>query len=258
VKDINGNPQNLGTIIIKPHFYETVFFYISVILFFMLLGGLIFFIFYRVRLQRILLAQRIRNKIASDLHDDIGSSLNSISVYSEIVKRSLKEADPKTMRAVESMGSTSRQMIDNMSDIVWAINQKNDDFEQILQRMKHFAGELLAEKHMVLQFNYDERVKKIKLPMEKRKSFYLIYKEAINNAYKYSEAKNVDVQLQLTNNELKMTISDDGKGFNDVKTGLGGNGLKSMKARADEVKAKLDIKSGAGKGTQVYLNLHVK
>ncbi len=199
----------------------------------------------------------VRRRIASDLHDDIGSTLNSISVYSEVANQQLKNNSDQARIIVEKMGSASRKMIDTMNDIVWAINPKNDDFENILQRMQYFAGELLSSKNILLQFDADENIKKIKLPMDKRKNFYLIYKEAINNAYKYADSNNVNVSIAEQDNMLIMIITDNGKGFDIIENHLGGNGMKNMKIRAKEIGANIDITSWPGKGTRVYLKMKV-
>src|SRR5579871_1279289 len=199
----------------------------------------------------------IRQKIATDLHDDIGSTLNSISVYSEIAGKQLQTNAEIAKEILVKMGVASRNMIDNMNDIVWAINPKNDQFENILQRMQYFAGELLSGKNILLQFNADEKAKTIKLPMEKRKNFYLIFKEAINNAYKYSNAKTVSVNIGLSTNEMIMNIEDDGSGFDYHQKTFGGNGLKNMQTRAREIDAQLNISTIKDKGTAIVLKMTI-
>src|SRR5471030_723134 len=112
--------------------------------------------------------------------------------------------------------------------------------------MEYLAGELLSAKDILLQFDVDENIKKVKLPMDKRKNFYLIYKEAINNACKYAGSTNVSVSIAEKDRNLVMIITDNGKGFDVVKNSLGGNGLKNMKARANEIGAKFEITSWPG------------
>ena len=193
--------------------------------------------------------------IARDLHDDIGSTLNSISVYTEIAKQQLQGDTEKTNILLEKMGMASRNMIDKMSDIVWAINPKNDDFEQVLQRMQFFAGELLSGKNILLNFHADEKVKKLKFKMQERKNIYLIYKEAINNAYKYADGKNVSVTIGKDGNCLLLVIADDGKGFNIEEKANSGNGLTNMKSRASEIGAKLAIENKETGGTRIILEM---
>jgi ligand-binding sensor domain-containing protein/two-component sensor histidine kinase len=197
----------------------------------------------------------VRQKIASDLHDDIGSTLNSISVYSEIAGKQLQNNPDNAKVILDKIGEASRNMIDVMNDIVWAVHPKNDQFENVLQRMQYFAGELLSGKNILLQFETDERSKNIKLPMEKRKNFYLIFKEAVTNAYKYSGSRTLHVKIYIYKNILCMTVGDEGEGFGTTKTSLAGNGLKNMQQRAEEINAYLNITSSLQKGTMVELKM---
>ena len=199
----------------------------------------------------------IRQKIASDLHDEIGSTLNSISVYSEVATQQVETNTVNAKSILQKMGSASRNMIDTMNDIVWSINPVNDQFENILQRMQYFAGELLSGKNILLQFEVQKEVKNIRLPMVKRKDFYLIFKEAVTNAYKYSGAKNVNVSIGMESGKLIMIISDDGNGFESPAHTLGGNGLINMQTRTKEIGARLNIKSWPQKGTRIELKMHV-
>ena len=99
----------------------------------------------------------VRQKIASDLHDDIGSTLNSISVYSEVASQQLDSNKQNAVELLKKMGAASRGMIDNMNDIVWAIHPKNDQFENVIERMQFFAAELLSGKNIPVGFQCDER-----------------------------------------------------------------------------------------------------
>jgi signal transduction histidine kinase len=200
---------------------------------------------------------KIRSGIASDLHDDIGSTLNSISVYSELADRQLNSDAGNVKNLLHIMGNASRDMIIAMNDIVWAINPQNDNFENILQRMQYFAGGVLSGKNIVFDFFVDDKAKKIQLPMQKRKNFYLVYKEAINNAYKYADCKKVSVQIYLQQKNLVMTIVDDGKGF-DISAGRTGNGLNNITNRAAEAGATVKIESGPLKGASIKFTMPVK
>ena len=135
--------------------------------------------------------QIIRNNIASDLHDDIGSTLNSISIYSEVAKQQAGKEIP----ALDLIGQNSRKIIESMSDIVWTINPENDSFEKIIVRMRSFAYQLLKAKKVEYTFEVDEKLNSIALPMQVRKNFYLVFKEAITNVVKYSEASRVSIDL---------------------------------------------------------------
>jgi len=196
--------------------------------------------------------QTLRNRIASDLHDDVGSTLSSIAIFSELAKQQSKEVVPM----LESIGDSSRKMLESMADIVWTINPENDNFEKIILRMRSFAYELLGAKKIDFEFNADDSVAKMKLPMDVRKNLYLIFKEAINNMVKYAGADRAFFSISGTKNNLTMLIRDNGKGF-DVNKSSEGNGLKNMKKRAQEIGAKLLIESGAGIGTTIQFLLKV-
>ena len=129
---------------------------------------------YWFRLQQILKVQTIRNKISGDLHDDIGSTLNSISVYSEVAKQKSK-AD---IYELDLIGEASRKVVDAMSDIVWTINPENDSFEKIIFRMRSLTHQLMKAKNIEYTFEADEILNILKLSMQARKNLYLIFKMA--------------------------------------------------------------------------------
>lgn len=143
-------------------------------------------------------------------------------------------------------------MIENVNDMVWAINPKNDSFENIIKRMKTFASEILGAKDINFNFDFDKNLLQSKMKMDARRNFYLIFKEAINNIAKYSEAANAFVMVLQRENNLKMTIRDDGIGF-DMALIQHGNGLNNMQQRAAEMRAQLKIESITNKGTSVEL-----
>jgi two-component system sensor histidine kinase UhpB len=217
-----------------------------------LLIGIFYLVYKTFRTRQQLQLHALRNKIASDLHDDVGSTLSSISIFSEIAKQQSKEVMPM----LEQISESSRTMLDAMSDIIWTINSDNDVFENIVLRMKNFAFELLGAKKMDFTFNADDNVSKIKLSMIVRKNIYLIFKEATNNMAKYADSKTALFSVSMERESLTMIIRDNGIGF-DVNTESLGNGLKNMKKRALEIGANLLIESEAGEGTTLKLILNV-
>jgi two-component sensor histidine kinase len=205
---------------------------------------------YRYRIIQINHLQMIRNNIASDLHDDIGSTLNSISIYSEVAKQQAGKEIP----ALDLIGANSRKIVDSMSDIVWTINPDNDSFEKIIQRMRSFAYQLLKAKKVEYTFEVDEKLNSIVLPMQVRKNFYLVFKEAITNVIKYSQASRVSIVLFEKNRAIMLRIRDNGKGI-PVNAETQGNGLLNMSRRAVEMRAELNITSANGEGTEIELML---
>ena len=200
--------------------------------------------------QQQLRLHEIRNKIAGDLHDDIGSTLNSISIYSEVAKNKDENHD----EALEMIGDASRKVIDAMSDIVWTINTENDSFEKIIFRMKSLAYNLFRVKNIEFTFHTDEILDTKKLSLEDRRNFYLIFKEAVNNLVKYSGATRAAISLTYNDGLIKLSIMDNGTGF-DPNQANTGNGLRNMKRRADEMNAEFSLESQEGNGTHINLIL---
>lgn len=210
---------------------------------------LFFFIYKNYRTRQKLKLENIRNNIAADLHDDIGSTLNSISLFSEVAKQQAGKPIP----ALDQIGVSARKIIDAMSDIVWTINPDNDTFENVIVRMRSLAYMLLKAKAIEFTFKADENLNQLSLPMPVRKNVYLLFKEAINNLVRYSNATHASFHISLDYKNVKMVIRDNGIGFN-MENALMGNGIKNMKRRATEIGAQLLIESGEGKGTNIELN----
>jgi ligand-binding sensor domain-containing protein/signal transduction histidine kinase len=245
---------------IIPPFWKTVWFYLLCAL---VVAGAAYAL-YRYRINELLKRQEIRNKIAQDLHDSVGSTLSSISVYSQVAKiynDQQKLADLKT--TLEKISDASGEMISEISDTVWAINPRNDNMETMLQRMESFAKPLLASKEIKFHFDYDKNITQLNLEMTKRKNFYLIFKEAVNNTLKYSGCKNLHVTVAVRHHRVQLKIKDDGKGFDTAQMklmaakSLTGNGLNNMKRRAVEMKGECLIESSPGEGTTVHLEFPV-
>lgn len=219
---------------------------------FIVLSILSLFIYHYYLTRQKLKLQVLRNKIASDLHDDVGSTLSSISIFSQMARQQSSDIIP----LLESIGESSRKMLDAMADIVWTINPENDQFEKIILRMRSFAYELLGAKNIEFEFNAEEDISTLKLPMEVRKNLYLIFKEATNNLVKYAEADKATFAIKEEKNILSMLIMDNGKGF-DMSRSTEGNGIRNMKKRAEEIGGRLTIDSTPGRGTTIQLHIAV-
>jgi len=235
-------------LIITPPYWQTLWFKLLCVF----AGGMILYTIYYYRMQKIRDIRRIRNKIASDLHDDLGATLSSISIMSELVNQQVKDQSPQASSLLEKIGTSSRNMIEAVNDMVWAINPKNDSFENIFKRMRTFASEILAAKDIAFHFDFDKNLVQSKLKMDMRRNFYLFFKEAVNNTAKYSGAANTHVMIWNRENNLKMTIRDDGSGF-EMNTVKAGNGLLNMQRRAEIMKARFNLESIPGKGTTIEL-----
>ncbi len=250
----DGVWNELGTqvlLIVEPPFWKTWWFYVLCILF----VAFVFYALYRFRINQFVKLQQIRTRISRDLHDDIGSTLSSINMMSSMAK-STDISEKKSSDLFQTISSASRQAMELMNDIVWSINPKNDKMEMIIIRMRQYASEMLEAAQIPFTIEMDDECKHIILPIEKRKDFYLIFKEAINNLAKYSNATHVMIHLRYIGRLLTLIISDDGRGF-DINETMQGNGLKNMKARAEMLKGDILIETHPGEGTRVTLKIPV-
>jgi two-component system sensor histidine kinase UhpB len=220
-----------------------------------LLGILGLVLFNRYQLKKKLQQQNellsVRNNIAKDLHDEIGSTLTSIKILSEVSKNNLEKDHQKASSLLNKITEQSSQMQQGMSDIIWAIKPDNDRLENMLVRMREYASHTLESKDITAVFLVDEKVLSQSLDMEQRRDFFLIFKEAINNAAKYSQATRVDIRISRAGDRLLLKIADDGVGFLAGRQ-TSSNGLKNMKARAEAMHGTLEIRSEPGKGTTIF------
>jgi signal transduction histidine kinase len=236
------------TIHISASFYNTAWFIVLIVLIIVLITGLVIYFAHRTQLQRILMTQKVRNSIASDLHDDIGSSLSSIMLMSEMAGKQPQQAAGYLLQISEN----ARSVIENMNDIVWAINPDNDTLAQIVVRMQSFAADLLDKKNISLQFEAPPEIETLKLGMKERRNFYLIFKETIHNTVKYASCNHVKVKIDISGNMITLKIEDNGKGFDAAKS-YAGNGLRNLQKRAAEIEGDLELISSPGNGTTVLL-----
>jgi two-component sensor histidine kinase len=250
----DGTWNKKGTsvqLIILPPWYMTWWFRTALVLAVVLAG----YAFYRIRLAQALKLQAIRNRIAGDLHDEVGSNLSNIYIFSNVAQQKAKGNDD-TAPLLQKITDYTQQSMEAMNDIVWMINTRNDRFENIMVRMRTLAAEFSETSDCKLHLDFDEKLHAIKLNMEERKNFYLIYKEAINNTAKYAECKSLWIEMKLHQNNVNLKIKDNGKGFDAANTNYG-NGMYNMKKRAEMLKGVLTVVSTVGEGTTLQLSFKV-
>jgi signal transduction histidine kinase/ligand-binding sensor domain-containing protein len=243
-----GPEQALLTITVQGPFWQQWWFYALAAL---IASGAVF-AWSRYRIAQALKLQAVRNRIASDLHDEVGSSLSSITIGSQLA-RQLSSAENEQVKALLArIGETSSESLRSISDIVWAIDPKNDEGEALVKRMRRIAQELLERKGTEVRFTVSGGVEELKLPMNARKELLLIFKEAAHNASKYAGARTVRIDLERANGTLTLRVADDGKGF-DPALHPDGHGLGSMRRRAEALGSALELRSAPGQGTQMAI-----
>jgi two-component system, NarL family, sensor histidine kinase UhpB len=207
------------------------------------------------RARRTIEMEKMRNTIAKDLHDDIGSTLSSINIMSKVLLQQANDG-VTDVGGLQKIKNHSAAIMESMSDIVWAINPHNDTGEKMMFKMKEFAAEILEPLDIHFTFREEGNVSELKLDPQKRRDLFLIFKESINNAAKYSHCKNIDIFLSSRDHRLEMRITDDGRGFDRV-TAKQGNGLRNLQERTQSAGGSLSLKSGAGAGTAIQLQMPI-
>jgi ligand-binding sensor domain-containing protein/signal transduction histidine kinase len=214
---------------------------------------------HRVRLARTVEIERVRTRIASDLHDEIGAGLSEIAILSEVVHQRLT-VPPPTAQPLTRIASTSRELVDAMSDIVWAINPRKDSLGNLTQRMRRFATDLLTARGIDFRFDADERDGALPIGADKRRHVFLILKESLNNVVRHAECRHVAIDFRVNHDGLVLRVADDGLGLAHAQNGDAqngdapdGHGLASMHARARELGGTLTVRTEAGGGTALTL-----
>jgi ligand-binding sensor domain-containing protein/two-component sensor histidine kinase len=216
------------------------------------------YILYSYRIKNILAIERIRERIASDFHDDIGSALSSISIFSEVADKQLQQKLPpeKTREIVSHISFHSRAMLDAMDDIVWAVNPQNDHINDLAVRMREFAIPLLEARNIHFDIEIQQDLLNARIKMEERKNIFLIFKECINNILKHADCTAMSVSVNKLSNQLELIITDNGKGF-DTAIPHNRNGLKNMQKRTDEIGGTIQVTTHPGKGTTIRLLFNI-
>ncbi len=186
--------------------------------------------------------QRLRTRIAADLHDDIGANLSQIAVLTEVLRRQTEQAHPQFASSLDAIARISGETVDAMSDIVWATNPKHDALTNLIPRMRRFANEILPAARIEFSFSAPDLQKDWRLEGELRRQVWLIFKESLNNIVRHARCTQVSIELRLENAHLLLQIRDNGRGF--IATHISaGNGLPNLQRRAQAIGAELTINS---------------
>jgi signal transduction histidine kinase len=236
---------------IIPSFRQTWWFYflIGIVL------ATAIYTFFRYRLNQKIKILEMRNRFSQDLHDEIGASMSGINLLSQIAADKLQHNKPdEASEYLSKVKNYSQDVIEKLSDMVWVFNPQNDSIEKLMQRLNAFSISVALSKNIKVHFVTDKASETANLTIRQRKAIYLISKEAINNAFKSSACNNLYYHLTANGSKWQLRIQDDGKGFTPAEN-TGGNGLRNMQARADEIGAKFSIQSQSGAGTTILLEL---
>ncbi|MDB6027571.1 MAG: hypothetical protein JWM68_3794 [Verrucomicrobiales bacterium] len=232
--------------VMLPHYWQTWWFKISLVT-----GvGLLFTYIYRIRIGRAREMERLRLRIAADLHDEVGSNLGSISLLSRMLQEQSSATD-EAKKDLSLINRISGETANAIKDIVWFINPEYDTMQDLLLRMEDVANTLLSG----IECDFQSRIEnpQRKLSLDFRQNIFLIFKEALANILKHSRATKVWIHVSEKNGVWTLSLKDNGVGF-DATLLSQGNGLKNFRRRTSAIKGSMEIKTQPGQGTELLFS----
>jgi signal transduction histidine kinase len=227
--------------------------------------GLAVYALFRYRVARLVELERVRTRIATDLHDDIGAGLSRVAILSEVVKRQVGASSvsgEQSIPLLTEIADSARGLVESMREIVWAIDPRRDALSDVVSQVRQFASDVLEAKAINWDFQVEPELEKIKLDPERRRHLFLIFKEALHNIARHAGCHNVRLSLTVSHNQLWGEIRDDGRGFTaqggDAAPSTNGHGLENMRRRAAQVGGRVNIESWPGQGTCIKLMIPLK
>ncbi|HKQ73697.1 MAG TPA: two-component regulator propeller domain-containing protein [Blastocatellia bacterium] len=218
------------------------------------LAGALAYAVYRYRVAQLVELERVRTRIAADLHDDIGSNLSQISVLSEVLRNQLGEQEARVSKNLTLINRVSQEALDSMSDIVWAINPQQDKLSDLVRRMRRVASEALPARDIEFTFNAPAPGLDLKLGADIRRQVFLMFKETINNLVRHSKCTLALIDLRIEGACLALTVADNGKGFDPDQVNEG-NGIISLHRRARSLGGETAVSSRKGEGATVMIKV---
>ena len=244
-------PEATAAFLIRPPLWKRPEFLVAGLA----LVALAAFLVHRQGVRHAVAVERVRTRLATDLHDDVGSSLARISILSEVGRRDLDPAG-ETARLFSEIGETSRGVIDALGDAIWSIDPRHDDLQSLADRLRHFATDLLEGRGIACRIEVPAGAAAVDLPAERRRHLFLLLKEAVTNAARHSGAKTVVVALRIEDRRLSVEVLDDGAGFDVAARNAPeaeGRGLENMRMRAAALGGTIAIAASPGVGTRIHV-----
>lgn len=231
-------------LVFLPKWYQTWWFKIILVL----AVAFFFYGLYKFRMNHIKREEKIRNQLAGDLHDELGSTLNSVKIFASLAMMEKEN----TRIHLEKIKESTQAAIAGVRDIIWVLDDKRDTVDDLMTRIRQFAKPLCEASHISYRQEADESLGNNKLGKEEKRNLYMIIKESVNNSIKYANCENIQLVVSNPGGKLNIKISDDGTGFDKDKT-VKGNGLKNIMYRSKEIGYRASINTSPGKGTTIAL-----
>ncbi|MBA2602569.1 MAG: hypothetical protein H0U94_03185, partial [Acidobacteria bacterium] len=176
---------------------------------------------HRYRMRRLLELERVRTRIATDLHDDIGSSLSQIAILSEVVRQRVGDRGESVREPLSQITGASSELMDTMSDIVWAIDPRKDHLSDLTQRMRRFCSDVFTARHIAFEFHAPDAARDIELGADVRRQVFLIFKESVHNIVRHSSCTRAAITFSASRDHISLRITDNGTGFDTARQGEG-------------------------------------
>jgi ligand-binding sensor domain-containing protein/signal transduction histidine kinase len=215
---------------------------------------------HRYRVSQMVGLERMRTAIATDLHDDIGSSLSQIAILSEVARAGVTAENHRAQESLQRVAVLARELVDSMSDIVWSIRVEPGGWDSLVRRMREFALDLLGSQGIAFEMQ-SPRAGRFDLSLEARRHLFLMFKECIHNVSRHSGCTEVRVEMKVVEHEIELTVVDNGRGWSpeDVLPGsAGGNGIPGMRRRAETMGGSIQFASRPGEGSEVFIRLPMR
>jgi two-component sensor histidine kinase len=253
--------QRTITIQVKYTLFEEAWFEYSFLFYILLLILAVAYLWKIYDNRKKMQLAKLKNKLVADLHDDIGSSLTSIIVFTKLLqKNELPNADSKEIS--NDILETAQESIDNLRDIVDVMRPTKDNFYDLIEKLKNHAHKVLKANAIAVEINFDnaekwqEKLKCSTINMKLNLNAYFIFKELINNILKHAEATKVTIDIQKVSDDIIVTVKDNGKGF-DTNQAYSGFGMTTLRQRAAESFIDFELKSKMGEGTNIVMKIPI-
>lgn len=216
----------------------------------------------RLEQEKALQEERVktRERIAAELHDDVSSTLGSISLYSESLKSRLNKEPEKSEEYLNKLNDLTHEAQEIMEEVVWSLSPQHDTLKELILRISDYAGEFCCDNNLSCNLVTMESTVDFIIDEVTRKNIYMILKEAMHNIQKHARATQIKIRVGVEQEYFLLEITDNGQGFNREalpRKSKGGHGLFNMENRARQIKAQLDIFSESGQGVQILLRKEI-
>ncbi len=262
--DLFGNPGpsvRLFRVVIHPPLWKTTGFMVLAVIAIVLITVVVINrlngMRYRSRLkdlERRNAIDRERLRISRDMHDEVGASLTQIAILSELVRKK-REEPAEMMKLIDRISGISSTVVDDMSEIIWAMNPKNDNLTSFLSYLRSHASTYLSDAGLRADLSFPDDAPDFPMTSEQRRNLFLVVKEALHNTVKHAGASRAWLKADLNGRSLTLAIRDDGTGFIPETCAGKGNGLSGMHRRIADLQGTFVIESAPGRGTLIHLSV---